>query len=223
MECRSIFKRYHLWVCGQFCFILATCIVLLASTGCMSPLDVNTERKVIVIDPVKSPPIEVDAICKEFFEVGLIQDPKIFTKVDHYKDPWTYYLPKTITALIDTSGPVDTISMDLTLIADSSNPTRQTLRAEYVTSFRIHLVKMAADSSHRLIFGPETGEGSLIVTKGESQPEILHPGKIIVEFHDVEKINKGKNSKLTMEIQASVDSKGSFPNFSFNGTIEFQW
>lgn len=223
MECRSIFKKYSLWVCGQSCVILAICIVVVAGSGCMSPLDSSIEKKITVIDPVKAPPFEVDAICKEFFEVGLIQDPKIFTKVDHYKDPWTYYLPKTITALIDTSGSMDTISMDMTLVADSSNPTRQTLRAEYVTSFRIHLVKMVADSSHKLIFGPGTGEGSLIVTKGESQPEILHPGKIIVEFHDVEKINKGKNSKLTMEIQASVDSRGSFPNFSFNGTIEFQW
>ncbi|MBI3258155.1 MAG: hypothetical protein HYZ54_01550 [Ignavibacteriae bacterium] len=221
MECRSIFKRYPLWVCGQSCLILATFIILFASSGCMSPLDVNTERKITVIDQVKSPPIEVDAKC-QFFEIGLIQDPNFISKVDSYKDEWTY-LPKTITALIDTSASKDTISMDLILIADSSNPTRQRLRSEYVTSIRIRLDKMAAFSSHSLIFGPETGEGSLIVTQGESEPEIKHYRKIIVEFHTIEKINKGKNSKLTMEVSATIPSASSIPNFGFIGTVEFQW
>ncbi len=223
MEYHSIFKKYSLKKYIQSGITVIVCLVLIVSAGCTSAIDIDTVRKVTTIDSVKkAEPFVVNATYK-FYEVGLIQDATNPNKIDSYNDEWLY-LPGSITAIIDTSASTDTLWLDIALESDPKNPTRQRPRQEVVTSMRIRLNTMPTKGTYPLLFAPNVGTGSLIITLGAIEPQKTYFGKVLVSFSTIEKINDGKNSKLTMAVQATVPSASkSFTTFNFQGEVVLLW
>ncbi|MBS1536428.1 MAG: hypothetical protein JST20_01610 [Bacteroidetes bacterium] len=225
MEYPSIFKKYSFRGYLVLSAILTECIILLGGIGCTPAVDLNTERRITTIDsliPKKSEPFVVSTTFK-FYEVGLIQDTSNAGKVDSYSDQWLYK-PGSVKGIIDTSTSPITIWLDIALEGDSENPTRQRPRQEVVTSIRIRLDSMPASGTYPLSFPPNFGTGSLIITSGTVEPQKTHFGKAIVSFSPINKTADGKNSKLTMVVQATVPSASkSFPTFNFQGDVNFQW
>jgi hypothetical protein len=228
MEYHSIFKSNSLVKHGLLWVAVLVSIIGLGSNGCTPAIDLDTDRKITTIDsvvPKKSEPFVVSTSFK-FYEVGLIQivqDTGNISRVDSYNDQWLY-LPNSAFAKIDTSTSPFTVWMDIPLNADPNNPTRQRPRPEVVFSVRIRLDSMPASGTYPLSFPPNFGTGSLIITSGTIEPQKTYFGKAIVSFSSVTKTPDGKNSKLTMVVQATVPSASkSFPTFNFQGEVLLQW
>lgn len=219
-------------------------IILSLICGCTLSTDVDTDRRVTLIDSldqsnVKSNPVIVTPTAT-FYEKGtssmivirdtIIQDSGINTRiqdttivVQDFNSFWAFRT-SFVRAAIDTSTSPMTLTLDLQLIDDSnSRSLAKIIRPEYVVSMQLRLDSIPAVGSFAASNSPRITNSSQVTTTS-SYGLIQHDGVLKVFFGKTSRTNDGKNGEIQLIISANIPTQDKqFQVVEFGGLITMKW